>query len=106
MIRKLGYKANAARAISGPIDSFVACLREHGIDPEQFGDLTRKLPSGRPRLDTQAAQERRARYAELRRHGVPVGLALRLCRRMAGTQAALRRIGQGLPPVPARRTAA
>lgn len=96
IVRSLGYNCRESRAIARRIEAFVECLRKHGLDPASYGDLATKI-SHQPRVHTQSAVQRRARYAELRRLGVSTSDAIYLAKRPGRTRDAIRRLQQGLP---------
>lgn len=99
IVRGLGLGWREARKAQSSVEAFVECLRAHGRDPADYGDLCTRLRNGngKPRLQTPEAVQRRANYATLRRLGVGVDLALKIAKSPASTQDALRRLGQGLP---------
>lgn len=97
ILRALGLCCREARRASGSARAFAACLREYGRDPSAYGNLAERLHNGKARLHTARAVAQRMRYAELRRHGVPVDVALRLKKGADSTRNALRRLEQGLP---------
>lgn len=97
ILRGIGLGWAEARKASAAAQSFVECLRAHGRDPAEHGDLCARLPNGRPVLHTPRAIQRRANYASLRQRGVSVDLALRLAKSPGRARDALRRLEQGLP---------